>query len=149
MRHRVKGRKLGRRTAHREAMLQGMVAALIAHERVTTTEAKARELQGLAEKLITKGRGGSLHLRRQALAVIPDKDAVGKLFGALAERYKDRPGGYTRVLKAGFRYGDSAPMAIIAMSLSRSISAQGAVKGPETKTTSRSKTPDAASARSG
>ena len=113
MRHRVKGRKLGRRTAHREAMLQGMVAALIAHERVTTTEAKARELQGLAEKLITKGRGGSLHLRRQALAVIPDKDAVGKLFDEIGPRYADRNGGYTRLTKLAMRQGDSAPMALL------------------------------------
>lgn len=113
MRHRVKGRKLGRRTAHREAMLQGMVASLIKHEKLTTTEAKARELQGFAEKLITKGRGGSLHLRRQALAVIPDKGAVSKLFDEIGPRYADRNGGYTRLTKLSVRHGDSAPMATL------------------------------------
>jgi len=113
MRHRVKGRKLGRRTEHREAMLQGMVAQLIRHERVTTTEAKAREVQGLAEKMITKGRVGSLHQRRQALAVLTDKDAVGKLFDEIGPRYSDRHGGYTRITKLSPRQGDSAPMAAL------------------------------------
>ena len=113
MRHRVKGRKLGRRTEHREAMLQGMVVQLFTHERVTTTEAKAREVQGLAEKMITKGRGGTLHLRRQALATLTDKDAVGKLFDDIGPRYAERDGGYTRVTKLSPRQGDSAPMAAI------------------------------------
>jgi large subunit ribosomal protein L17 len=94
-------------------MLQGMVAQLIRHERVTTTEAKAREVQGLAEKMITKGRVGSLHQRRQALAVLTDKDAVGKLFDEIGPRYSDRHGGYTRITKLSPRQGDSAPMAAL------------------------------------
>lgn len=113
MRHRVAGRKLGRRTEHREAMLQGLVNQLIRHEKVTTTEAKAKEVQGLAEKMITKGRAGSLHARRLALAVLTDKSAVSKLFDDLGPRYADRNGGYTRVTKLSPRQGDSAPMAAL------------------------------------
>ena len=96
MRHRVAGRKLGRRTEHREAMLQNLVVQLLKHERVTTTEAKAREVQGLAERMITKGRSGELHHRRQALSTLTDKDIVGKLFDEIGPRYAERNGGYTR-----------------------------------------------------
>ena len=113
MRHRVAGRKLGRRTAHREAMLQNIVAQLLRNERVTTTEAKAREARLLAERMITKGRGGSLNDRRLAMATLTDKQAVSKLFEEIGPRYADRAGGYTRLLKLMPRGGDAAPMAIL------------------------------------
>ncbi|MEX2431303.1 MAG: 50S ribosomal protein L17, partial [Dehalococcoidia bacterium] len=98
MRHRVEGRTLGRRTEHREALLQNLVAQLIKHERITTTEGKAREARKLAERVITKGRGGSVHERRLAFALLTDKHAVSKLFDEIGPRYADRPGGYTRML---------------------------------------------------
>ena len=113
MRHRVSGRKLGRRTEHREAMLQGIVAQLITHERVTTTEAKAREARRLAEHVITAGRNGSQHQRRRAMALLTDKLAVAKLFENLGPRYASREGGYTRMVKIMPRKGDAAPMAIL------------------------------------
>ena len=113
MRHRVSGRKLGRRTEHREAMLQGIVAQLITHERVTTTEAKAREARRLAEHVITTGRNGSQHQRRRAMALLTDKLAVAKLFENLGPRYASRKGGYTRMVKIMPRKGDAAPMAIL------------------------------------
>ena len=113
MRHRVEGRILGRRTEHREAMLQNLVAQLIKHERITTTEAKAREARKLAEKVITKGRGGSVHERRLAMALLTDKQAVSKLFDELGPRYAERPGGYTRILKLMPRKGDAAAMALL------------------------------------
>ena len=113
MRHRVKGRKLGRRTEHRESMLQNLVAQLLKHERVTTTEAKARETRVLAERVITKGRSGSLHDRRQAMAILTDEDVVGKLFSEIGPRYAERNGGYTRMVKLMPRKGDSAPMALL------------------------------------
>ncbi|MEX2599131.1 MAG: 50S ribosomal protein L17 [Dehalococcoidia bacterium] len=113
MRHRVEGRSLGRRTEHRAALLQNLVAQLIKHERITTTEAKAREARKLAERVITKGRGGSVHERRLAMALLTDKHAVSKLFDELGPRYAERPGGYTRMLKLGPRKGDSAAMALL------------------------------------
>ena len=113
MRHRVEGRTLGRRTEHREALLQNLVAQLIKHERITTTEAKAREARKLAEKVITKGKGGSLNERRLAMGLLTDKQAVSKLFDDLGPRYADRPGGYTRMLKLMPRKGDAAPMALL------------------------------------
>ena len=113
MRHRVVGRKLGRRTEHREAMLQGLVVQLLKHERITTTEAKAREAQGLAERIITKGRAGSLHQRRQTLSLLTDKTIVGKLFDEIGPRYAERNGGYTRLIKLSPRHGDSAAMAML------------------------------------
>jgi large subunit ribosomal protein L17 len=113
MRHRVEGRSLGRRTEHREAMLQNLVAQLIKHERITTTEAKAREAKKLAERLITKGRGGTLHERRLTMSLLTDKQAVSKLFDEIGPRYADRPGGYTRMLKLMPRKGDAAPMALL------------------------------------
>ncbi len=113
MRHRVVGRKLGRRTEHREAMLQGIVGELLRHERVTTTEAKAREVQRLAERVIGKGRGGSLHQRRQAMSLLTDKQVVAKLFQDIGPRYAERHGGYTRMTKLMPRRGDSAPMAML------------------------------------
>ena len=113
MRHRLSGNKLSRPTGHRKSMLRGMVTALIQNESLQTTEAKAREAGRLTEKMITLGKRGTLHARRRAHSYLRDDSAVSKLFGALAERYKERSGGYTRVVKAGFRYGDNAPMAVI------------------------------------
>jgi large subunit ribosomal protein L17 len=113
MHHGKTGSKLGRTSSHREAMLRNMVTSIIKHERIRTTDTKAKELRKLAEKMITLGKRGSLHARRQALAVVRDKDMVSKLFGELAERYRNREGGYTRIIKAGYRFGDNAPVSII------------------------------------
>ena len=113
MYHGKAGRKLGRTSSHKEAMLRNMVTSVIKHERIRTTDAKAKELRKLAEKMITLGKKGSLHARRQALAVIRDKETVGKLFGEMTERYRNRAGGYTRIVKAGYRYGDNAPVSIL------------------------------------
>jgi len=113
MRHRIAGRKLSRPTAHRMLMLRGMVASLIRHESIRTTEAKASEVRRMAEKVITRGKKGTLHQRRQALALLLDDGIVRKIFDELATRYESRPGGYTRIVKVGPRKGDAAPMAII------------------------------------
>jgi large subunit ribosomal protein L17 len=125
MRHRMSGRKLNRTTAHRKAMFANMTASLLRHEQITTTLPKAKELRRFADRMITLAKRGTLHARRQANAFVRDDAAVAKLFGDLAERYKDRNGGYTRVLRAGFRYGDSAPMAIIEL-VDRDPEAKGA-----------------------
>ncbi len=125
MRHRLSGRKLNRTGSHRKAMFSNMAVSLLTHEQITTTLPKAKELRRVADKMITLGKRGGLHARRQALSYLADKGAVSKLFGPLAERYKDRPGGYTRVLKAGFRHGDSAPMAILEL-VDRDPDAKGA-----------------------
>ncbi len=129
MRHGMSGRKLNRDSSHRKAMLQNMATALIKHEQIKTTLPKAKELKPYVEKLITLGKTGSLHARRQALSKIPEKKIVDKLFSTIAERYEDRAGGYTRVLKAGFRYGDAAPMAIIEL-VDRDLEAKGTDAGP-------------------
>ncbi len=113
MRHGKSGRKLGRTSSHRNAMLRNMVTSFLRHEKVTTTDARAKELRKLAEKMITLGKRGDVHARRQALAVIRDGDVVKKVFSELAERYRDRTGGYTRIMKAGYRAGDSAPVSMI------------------------------------
>ena len=113
MRHASGHRKLGRDHEHRQAMLANMASSLIIHEQIKTTLPKAKELKRYAEKLVTLAKRGDLHARRQALATIKQEEAVKKLFDVLGPRYAERPGGYTRVLKAGFRYGDMAPMAII------------------------------------
>ena len=113
MRHGVSGRKLSRPTGQRMLMYRTQVTDLIRHERIRTTEAKAKEVQGMVEKVITLGKKGSLHHRRQAAAVVVGDDAVRKLFGELAERYSDRPGGYTRMYKLGTRKGDAAEMAVV------------------------------------
>ncbi len=125
MRHRLSGRKLNRTSAHRKAMFANMAASLIRHEQIKTTLPKAKEFRRVADRMITLGKRGNLHCRRQAAAVLRDDELVRKLFGPLAERYKERRGGYTRVLKAGFRYGDSAPMAIIEL-VDRDPDAKGA-----------------------
>jgi large subunit ribosomal protein L17 len=113
MRHRNSGRKLSRNTSHRKALFRNMVTSLLDHERIQTTDAKAKELRGITDRMITLGKRGDLHARRQALAVIRDKDVTAKLFGELADRFRERPGGYTRVIKAGRRAGDAAPVSII------------------------------------
>lgn len=113
MRHLNKKVRLGRNTAHRIAMMRNMVTSLIEHERIETTLAKARQLKSLADKMVTLGKEGTLHSRRRALAVVRKKSAVSKLFTEFATRFKDRSGGYTRLIKLGFRHGDGAPMAIV------------------------------------
>lgn len=129
MRHGIGHKKLGKKTAHRRAMLANLAAALIKHEQITTTLPKAKELKPLMDKLITLGKRGDLHARRQALSFIPEKSAVDKLFSTLNERYAGRNGGYTRVLKAGFRYGDAAPLAVIEL-VDRDPAAKGKDSGP-------------------
>ena len=129
MRHRVAGRKLNRTSSHRKAMFANMAAALIKHEQIKTTLPKAKELRPVVDCLITLGKRGNLHARRQAQTVLRDRDLTVKLFDSLADRYKDRPGGYTRVLKAGFRYGDAAPMAVIEL-VDRDPDAKGQDSGP-------------------
>lgn len=113
MRHQKSGRKLNRTSSHRKALFRNMVTSLLDHERIRTTDAKAKELRGLADRMITLGKRGDLHARRQALSVIRDKEVTAKLFGELADRYRDRPGGYTRVIKLGHRAGDAAPQSMI------------------------------------
>lgn len=113
MRHRIAGRKLSRPTDQRLALYRNLVTDLLRHERLVITEAKAKEVRGMAERVITLGKGGGLHARRQALAQVPDKDVVSKVFGELKERYAQRPGGYTRITKLGPRQGDAAPMAVL------------------------------------
>ena len=122
-------RKLGRKPEHRKAMFANMAAALIKHEQITTTLPKAKELRPVVEKLVTLGKRGDLHARRQAVAQMRDVAMVKKLFDVLGPRYKDRDGGYTRVLKAGFRYGDSAPVAVIEF-VDRDTDAKGLDSGP-------------------
>ena len=125
MRHRQSGRKLNRTSSHRKSLFKNMAQALLKHEQIVTTLPKAKELKRVVEKLITLGKKGHLHSRRLAFNQIRDKDMVSKLFDNLAKRYSDRKGGYTRVLKAGFRYGDSAPMAVIEL-VDRDENAKGA-----------------------
>ncbi len=130
MRHGVSGRKLGVTSTHRLAMFRNMAVALIKHEQITTTLPKAKELRPVAEKLITLGKRGGLHARRQAYAQLRDHKIVSKLFDGLATRYKARPGGYTRVMKAGVRYGDAADMAVIEL-VDRDVNAKGQDSGPK------------------
>ena len=130
MRHNMKGRKLNRTSSHRKALFANMAAALIKHEQIKTTLPKAKELRRYVDKLVTLGKKGRLSDRRLAAARIRDEDMVKKLFDVLGERYKKRDGGYTRVLKAGFRYGDCAPMAIIEL-VDRDVTAKGQDSGSE------------------
>jgi large subunit ribosomal protein L17 len=113
MRHNNAGRRLGRTTSHRIAMFRNMVTSFLSHERITTTDAKAKELRSIAEKMITFGKKGDLHSMRQAASYIRDKKVVTKLFTAIAPRYKERDGGYTRIVKLGVRPGDNAPVSLI------------------------------------
>ena len=129
MRHGNRGRKLNRTHEHRSAMFANMAAALIKHEQISTTLPKAKDLRPIVEKLVTLAKKGGLHARRQAISQIGDEEQVGKLFAVLADRYRARNGGYTRVLKAGFRYGDSAPMAVIEF-VDRNPDEKGKDSGP-------------------
>jgi large subunit ribosomal protein L17 len=131
MRHRNSGRKLGKTASHRKAMFTNMAAALIKHEQIKTTLPKAKELRPVVEKLVTLSRRGSkdLHARRQAIAQVGDEAQVAKLFEVIGPRYAKRPGGYTRVLRAGFRHGDNAEMAFIEF-VDRDVDAKGQDSGP-------------------
>ncbi len=129
MRHRNKGRRFNRSSSHRKAMLSNLCNALIKHEQIKTTLPKAKDLRPVVEKLVTLAKRGGLHARRQAYAYLPEEKVVAKLFDELAGRYADRPGGYTRIIKAGFRYGDAAPMAIIEF-VDRNADAKGTDSGP-------------------
>jgi large subunit ribosomal protein L17 len=129
MRHGKAHRKFNRTAEHRKAMFENMASSLIKHEQIVTTLPKAKDLRPFVEKLVTLGKRGNLHARRQAIAALQDEAIVKKLFEVLATRYKDRKGGYTRVLKAGFRHGDSAPVAVIEF-VDRDVSAKGQDSGP-------------------
>lgn len=128
MRHGMSGRKLNRKSQHRRAMLANMACALIKHEQIKTTLPKAKELRRYVDKLVTLGKKGSLADRRRAISILRDQEIVRKLFSEIAERYSKREGGYTRVLKAGFRYGDVAPMAYIEL-VDRNVDAKGKDSG--------------------
>ena len=132
MYHGHKKRRFGRTHEHRKAMFANMCQALIKHEQIVTTLPKAKDLRPVVEKLITLGKRGDLHARRQAIAQIKDVELVKKLFDVLGPRYKDRNGGYTRVLKAGFRFGDNAAMAVIEF-VDRDVDARGQDSGPTQK----------------
>jgi large subunit ribosomal protein L17 len=129
MRHGKAHRKFNRTAEHRKAMFENMAASLIKHEQIVTTLPKAKDLRPVVEKLVTLGKRGDLHARRQAVAQLQDEAVVKKLFDVLAPRYADRKGGYTRVLKAGFRYGDSAPVGVIEF-VDRDVDAKGQDSGP-------------------
>ena len=129
MRHRRAGRKLNRTPSHRRALFANMAAALIKHEQIVTTLPKAKELRRVADRLITLAKRGDLHARRLAASRVRDETMVKKLFDVLGPRYQDRTGGYTRVMRAGFRYGDSAPMAVIEL-VDRDEEARGQDSGP-------------------
>ncbi len=129
MRHGMSGRKFSRTSTHRKAMFDNMAAALIKHEQITTTLPKAKDLRPIVEKLITLGKRGGLHCRRQALSALQDTVVTEKLFSTLAKRYESRQGGYLRIIRAGFRHGDSAPMAVIEF-VDRDVAAKGLDSGP-------------------
>lgn len=129
MKHRIKGKKLNRTSSHRKALFKNMAQAIIKHEQIVTTLSKAKTMKPIVDKLITLGKKGSLHARRQAFSKLRDENMVTKLFGNLAPRYADRNGGYTRVLKAGYRYGDTAAMAVIEL-VDRDEDARGKDSGP-------------------
>ena len=130
MRHRLAGRTLGVTSSHRLAMFRNMATSLLKHEQITTTLPKAKELRPYVERIITLGKRGGLHARRQAYAQLMDEKVVDKLFSTIAERYRSRNGGYTRVLRAGIRYGDAAPMAVIEL-VDRDPAAKGQDSGPK------------------
>jgi large subunit ribosomal protein L17 len=129
MRHGAAYRKLGRTVSHRQAMFANMAASLIKHEQITTTLPKAKELRPFVEKLVTLAKRGDLHARRQAISAVRDVPQVGKLFETLGPRYSERNGGYIRIMKAGFRHGDNAPMAVIEF-VDRDVDAKGRDSGP-------------------
>ena len=123
MRHRIKGRKLNRTSSHRTAMFKNLAASLIKYEQITTTLPKAKDLRPIVEKMITLGKKGSLHARRQLISKLPKDANIEKVIIELSERYRDRSGGYTRIIKKGYRYGDASPMAIIEF-IDRNIAAK-------------------------
>ena len=129
MKHRIKGKKLNRTSSHRKALFKNMAQAIIKHEQIITTLPKAKTMKPIIDKLITLGKKGSLHARRQAFSQLRDNNMVSKLFGDLASRYADRQGGYSRVLKAGYRYGDAAAMAVLEL-VDRDEDARGKDSGP-------------------
>ena len=129
MKHRIKGKKLNKSSSHRKALFKNMAQAVIKHEQIITTLPKAKTMKPLIDKLITLGKKGSLHARRQAFSQLRDNKMVSKLFGDLATRYADRQGGYSRVLKAGYRYGDAAAMAVLEL-VDRNEDARGQDSGP-------------------
>jgi large subunit ribosomal protein L17 len=139
MRHGIAGRKLSVTSSHRIAMFRNMATSLLKHEQITTTLPKAKELRPYVERIITLGKRGGLHARRQALAQIRDEKIVAKLFGEIADRYKSRQGGYCRVLKAGVRYGDAATMAVIEL-VDRNVAAKGLDTGPKPEATAEEST---------
>jgi large subunit ribosomal protein L17 len=143
MRHRNSGRKLNRTASHRKAMFANMAAALIEHEQIVTTLPKAKDLRPIVEKLVTLAKRGDLHARRQAISAIRSLAGVKKLFETIGPRYKERAGGYTRVLKAGFRHGDSAPVAVIEF-VDRDPDAKGAVDRARAAAKETAATPAAA-----
>ena len=129
MKHRIKGKKLNRTSSHRKALFKNMAQAIIKHEQIITTLPKAKTMKPIIDKLITLGKKGSLHARRQAFSQLRDNNMVSKLFGDLATRYAERQGGYSRVLKAGYRYGDAASMAVLEL-VDRNEDARGQDSGP-------------------
>ncbi len=133
MRHRKLTAKLGRTSSHRKAMFRNMVTSFLRYEKIETTDTKAKELRRIAEKMITLGKRGDLHARRQALAYVRDRDVVEKLFEQISSRFKERKGGYTRIVKTGFRVGDNAPMALIEMVGDEKEKAQKAKKASKGK----------------
>jgi large subunit ribosomal protein L17 len=133
MYHRKSYRRFGRSSEHRQAMFANLAASLIKHEQIITTLPKAKDLRPVVEKLVTLGKRGDLHARRQAMAKLGDADMVKKLIDVLGPRYKERQGGYTRILKAGYRYGDAAPVAVIEF-VDRDVDAKGMDSGPTQKT---------------
>ena len=128
MKHRIKGKKLNRTSSHRKALFKNMAQAIIKHEQIITTLPKAKTMKPIIDKLITLGKKGSLHARRQAFSQLRDNNMVSKLFGDLATRYAERQGGYSRVLKAGYRYGDAAAMAVLEL-VDRNEDARGQDSG--------------------
>ncbi len=130
MRHRLSGRKLNRTSEHRRAMFENLAHALLKHEQITTTLPKAKDLRPIVERLITMGKHGGLHNRRRIIGRLQDTKLADKLMTTLAERYRARAGGYTRIVKAGFRYGDDAPMAVIEL-VERDVAAKGQDSGPK------------------
>ena len=141
MRHKLSHRKLNRTSSHRKAMFANMSSALIKHEQIRTTLAKAKELRPIVEKLITLGKKGSLHARRHAISRLAPDAYIDKLFGEVAKRYENRNGGYTRIIKDGNRYGDSAPMAYIEL-VDRDINAKGQDSGPVQESTEEAEQPE-------
>ena len=140
MKHKIKGKKLNRTSSHRKALFKNMAQAIIKHEQIITTLPKAKTMKPIVEKLITLAKKGSLHAKRQAYSKLRDDKIVTKLFGTLASRYADRAGGYTRVLKAGYRYGDAAAMAVIEL-VDRDEDARGLDSGPVQNITENSDEP--------